>query len=268
MSAGISRRAMLQGIGGAAGLVCAGPVLAQDGLAPPFGIPGSYGTLLPHLKRNVFMKKRAGVDHDTFVREWVHVHGPMMAKLPGLVGLVLNVVDRDKSPDAGFDGYTEFYYRDEAAHDESHKSRDPRLQEELQKHARGFLDPYMRIFTREIVLRSFTGDYSAGSVKRIGLVTRKPEWKRAPFLKDWRDVHGPQANAQKRMIRYTLNMTVPRLSPSISYDGFAELWWEDWAAYEAAAAQRAIEREDEQRRGISLPTQPAKLVFVQPHRIF
>lgn len=263
----LSRRTVLKGIGGTAGLALAGPALAQDAAGPPFGIPGSYGTLLPYLKRNAFMKKQAGVSQETFLREWIDVHGPMMARLPGLAGLVLNVVDHDKSPDAGFDGITEFFFRDEAAHDDSYRSRDPKLQEELQKHARGFLDPYMRIFTREIVLRTFEGSFPTGAVKRIGLVTRKPSWERTAFLKDWRDIHGPQANAQKGLIRYTLNMTVPRLSPEVTYDGFAELWWDNWASYEAAAAIRLHEREEEKRMGIELPTQPAKLVFLRPHKM-
>lgn len=122
----------------------------------------------------------------------------------------------------------------------------------------------MRIFTREVVLRKFDGPYPSGAIKRIGLVTRKPKWERTAFLKDWRDVHGPEANRQKGLIRYTLNMTVPRLSPGISYDGFVELWWDNWASYEAAAAIRLREREAEKRRGIELPTLPAKLVFLQP----
>lgn len=263
----LDRRHFIQGVGGAVGLALAGPTLAQDGPELPFDIPGSYGSLLPYLKRNAFMKKQAGVSHDRFVREWVEVHGPMMARLPGLAALVLNVVDRDRSPDADFDGFTEFYYRSEAAHDDSYRSRDPQLQEELQRHARSFLDPAMRIFTREVILRDFDGAYPPGAVKRIGLVTRKTDRERTAFLKDWRDIHGPEANRQEGLIRYTLNMKVARLSPDISYDGFAELWWDSWASYEKAAAQRLREREDEVRRGIDLPTQPAKLVFVTPHKM-
>jgi uncharacterized protein (TIGR02118 family) len=78
-------------------------------------------------------------------------------------------------------------------------------------------------------------------IKTIGLLTRKDGWTHEQFMKHWVEVHGPLAHAVPGLRRYVQNhihsvrrrADVPETELEI--DGVAELWFDDLAAFEAAA---------------------------------
>jgi uncharacterized protein (TIGR02118 family) len=78
-------------------------------------------------------------------------------------------------------------------------------------------------------------------IKTIGLLTRKDGWTHAQFMKHWVEVHAPLALAVPGLRRYVQNhIQAERTRADITetkveIDGFAELWFDDQAALEAAA---------------------------------
>jgi uncharacterized protein (TIGR02118 family) len=79
-------------------------------------------------------------------------------------------------------------------------------------------------------------------IKTIGLLTRKDGFTHAQFMKHWVDVHAPLALAVPGLRRYVQNHIQgerPRADiaeTEVDIDGIAELWFDDKAALEAAAA--------------------------------
>ena len=78
-------------------------------------------------------------------------------------------------------------------------------------------------------------------IKTIGLLTRKDGWTHAQFMKHWVEVHAPLAHAVPGLRRYVQNhITGERTradipATAVEIDGVAELWFDDQAAFEAAA---------------------------------
>src|SRR5262249_45126527 len=78
-------------------------------------------------------------------------------------------------------------------------------------------------------------------IKTIGLLTRKDGWTHEQFMKHWVEVHGPLAHAVPGLRRYVQNhiQSVRRRADvpetELEIDGVAELWFDDLAAFEAAA---------------------------------
>ena len=79
-------------------------------------------------------------------------------------------------------------------------------------------------------------------LKVIGLLTRKPHLTHAQFVDHWLHIHGPLALAVPGIRRYVQSHIVgTRTRPDVpesgvQVDGIAELWYDDLAAYERAAA--------------------------------
>jgi uncharacterized protein (TIGR02118 family) len=78
-------------------------------------------------------------------------------------------------------------------------------------------------------------------IKTVGLLTRRPGWTHADFMKHWVEVHAPLALAVPGLRRYVQDhIREERRRPDIDttdieIDGIAELWFDDQAAMEAAA---------------------------------
>jgi uncharacterized protein (TIGR02118 family) len=85
-------------------------------------------------------------------------------------------------------------------------------------------------------------------IKLLSLLTRKPGISHEQFVRHWYDIHGPLALAVPGVRRYVQShITGTRSRPDIpdtdvEVDGFAELWYDDLAAYEKAAATPEMKR--------------------------
>ena len=79
-------------------------------------------------------------------------------------------------------------------------------------------------------------------IKLLSLLTRKPHLTHAQFVHHWLTIHGPLALAVPGVRRYVQShITDTRSRPDIAdteveIDGFAELWYDDMAGFERAAA--------------------------------
>ena len=82
------------------------------------------------------------------------------------------------------------------------------------------------------------------AAKRIGLVGRTPGAAKADFDRDWRLVHAPPVAAQPELSAYLLNIAASGEDARTGWDGYAELWWPDWAACDRATAARLKTRTD------------------------
>ena len=87
-------------------------------------------------------------------------------------------------------------------------------------------------------------------VKLIYVITRKEGMSVAEFQTHWRDTHAAIAANIPGVRRYVQCHTLPELYGSDlapSYDGAAELWFDDLAAMRAAfgSSETKVAREDE-----------------------
>lgn len=64
-------------------------------------------------------------------------------------------------------------------------------------------------------------------------ITRKASLGEAEFHRYWRDIHGPIAAKIPQLVRYEQSHRIPFADTNSSYDGAAEAWLEDEAAFQA-----------------------------------
>ena len=70
-------------------------------------------TAITHTKRLGLVKKREDMTHEQFSKHWLGVHAGLCAKLPGLKRYSVNLVDRQRFPKFGYDGFSELWFDDE-----------------------------------------------------------------------------------------------------------------------------------------------------------
>jgi uncharacterized protein (TIGR02118 family) len=70
-------------------------------------------TATTHTKRLGFVEKREDMTHEQFTKHWLGVHALLCAKLPGLRRYSVNLVDRQRFPKFGYDGFSELWFDDE-----------------------------------------------------------------------------------------------------------------------------------------------------------
>ena len=75
-------------------------------------------------------------------------------------------------------------------------------------------------------------------VKIVYCITKLGRLSHEEFHKYWKETHGPIAGRIPECRRYVQSHTVNRklAGREPSYDGAAELWFDDWAALEKALA--------------------------------
>ena len=84
-------------------------------------------------------------------------------------------------------------------------------------------------------------------IKRISLLTRRPELTHDEFVKHWYEVHGPLARSVPGLRRYVQSHISEEMerddieTTALEVDGIAELWYDDKAAmlkaHQSAEAQ-------------------------------
>ena len=117
-------------------------------------------------------------------------------------------------------------------------------------------------------------------LKLVFCLRRLPHLSRAEFQRYWRETHGPLVRRHAAALRIRRYVQVHTLDDSLqdalratrggpeAYDGVAELWWDDRAAFEAVLADpagQAAAREllEDERRFIDLGHSP---LFVAEER--
>jgi uncharacterized protein (TIGR02118 family) len=85
-------------------------------------------------------------------------------------------------------------------------------------------------------------------IKVVGLLSRRPEFSHEQFVRHWREVHAPLAHAVPGVRRYVQSHIVATRTRAdipeidVEIDGIAELWYEDQAALQRAAATPEMKR--------------------------
>jgi uncharacterized protein (TIGR02118 family) len=70
-----------------------------------------------YYKRIGLLRMKPGLSHDQFVTHWTTVHAEMAKRLPRLRRYVINLIDRQKYPQLGYDGFSELWFDSIADHD-------------------------------------------------------------------------------------------------------------------------------------------------------
>jgi uncharacterized protein (TIGR02118 family) len=68
-----------------------------------------------HTKRLGLVKKREDMTHAQFTAHWLGVHAKLCAVLPGLRRYSVNLVDKQRFPAFGYDGFSELWFDDETS---------------------------------------------------------------------------------------------------------------------------------------------------------
>jgi uncharacterized protein (TIGR02118 family) len=85
-------------------------------------------------------------------------------------------------------------------------------------------------------------------IKVLSLLTRKPGLTHEAFVRHWYEIHAPLAHGVPGIRRYVQShITGTRSRPdvpdtAVDVDGIAELWYDDLAAMEKAAATPEMKR--------------------------
>jgi uncharacterized protein (TIGR02118 family) len=77
---------------------------------------------MANFKRIGLQRKRADLSHEQFVAHWVNVHAELAKRLPKLRRYSINVVDRGRHPDFGYDGFSELWFDSRADCEAAFKS--------------------------------------------------------------------------------------------------------------------------------------------------
>lgn len=67
-----------------------------------------------YTKRLGLVRKREDLTHEQFVKHWLGTHAVLCSKLPGLKRYSVNLVDKQRFPQFGFDGFSELWFESEA----------------------------------------------------------------------------------------------------------------------------------------------------------
>lgn len=65
---------------------------------------------MAQFKRLGFQRRKAGLSPEQFVAHWVNVHAELAKRLPRLRRYAINVIDRNRYPDLGYDGFSELWF--------------------------------------------------------------------------------------------------------------------------------------------------------------
>ncbi len=65
------------------------------------------------VKRLGLVVRKDGMSHEQFTRHWLGVHAELCKKIPHLLRYSVNLVDRERFPEFGYDGFSELWFESE-----------------------------------------------------------------------------------------------------------------------------------------------------------
>ena len=66
-----------------------------------------------YTKRLGILRKREDMTHEQFVNHWMTTHAQLCLKLPKMRRYSVNLVDRERFPKFGYDGFSELWFDNE-----------------------------------------------------------------------------------------------------------------------------------------------------------
>src|SRR4029077_11483910 len=130
---------------------------------------GCFGIVMPGLKRTALLKAPAGMSLTTFRDHWIATYAPRL-RMGGARSIIFNVIDKEHSPEKRFDAVTEMVFDSDWAYEQQYLGHPTAYSEEAEHTA-----PVIVIVSRQIGIRDFDPGRRVPSVKRFGVLRRKPE---------------------------------------------------------------------------------------------
>ena len=196
------------------------------------------------------LTKRADLASEQFRRHWRDVHGPLAAKMPGLVAYRQNhVVDKSQlgidhaRGDTDLDGISQLWFRDRAAMEAAIASP---------AYAAVAADSDNPIATTRVIVcepNVVVQPENGRLLKRMSLLTRRKDLTAADFRHEWFDRHAEKVKRFPKLAGYIQNLVLDRLEPTklrgpaadAPVDGVVEMWFREKADLEAAFHSPAAE---------------------------
>ncbi|HYM17885.1 MAG TPA: hypothetical protein VEU06_04930, partial [Micropepsaceae bacterium] len=132
-------------------------------------------------------------------------------------------IDKEHSPDKRFDAVTEMFFDSDFGYEREYLNGPTAYTKEAEE-----TKPSVVIVSRQIGIRDFDPGLPIPKVKRFGLVRRKPELTTDTLAVAWRDDHAPLFGANNYLKRYYVNLTDRTYAPDVPWDGYADIWWDDF----------------------------------------
>jgi len=184
-----------------------------------------------------------------FQEYWLNIHGPLVAKVPGLKRCVQShaLVQGYGKGDLLFDGIDERWFASAQAIEAVRKS--PQA-EAVVRDETTFLDRSRTVLMHVDVFVIKDGSIPENAVKNIEFVNRRPGMAVPAFQRYWREIHGPIAARIPVIRRYEQNhlaLTAYSGASTPLYDGLAITWFDSTVEMRRGAAtlEYAATRRDE-----------------------
>jgi hypothetical protein len=185
---------------------------------------GSFGIVLPGIKRTAFLNVPAGMSPPAFQDHWIGTYAPGL-RTRGARSIIFNLIDKEHSPDKRFDAVTEMVFDSDWAYEQEYFGPRTAYSEEAEHTM-----PSIVIASRQIGIRDFDPGRPMPAVKRFGVLRRKPELTTDTLALAWRNDHAPLFAANDNLRRYYVNLTDRTYAPDVPWDGYADIWWDDFAS--------------------------------------
>jgi hypothetical protein len=218
---------------------------AAPALNPPTAIKkaspprGSFGILLPGIKRTAFLNAPTGMSPRAFRDHWISTRAPdLRTGGGGAHSIIFNLIDQENSPDKRFDAVTEMLFDSDWAYEQAYLSGRTAYSQEAEHTM-----PSVVIVSRQVGVRDFDPGRPMPPVKRFGVIRRKPELTTDTLALTWRDDHAPLFAANNNLRRYYINLTDRTYAPEVPWDGYAEIWWDDFPSTKLRSDTRVPEPE-------------------------
>jgi len=213
----------------------------------------------------VLLKRRTGLPVEEFQEYWRTRHGPLVARCPEVRRYVQShaLLQGYRKGELLFDGVSEAWFNSPEAFDAFRKGP---AAAERSLDAANFLDRTRTVWMPVDVYVIKDGAIPDGAVKNIEFVNRRPGMGVNPFVKYWREVHGPIASRIPSIRRYEQDHLKPGEygAGEPPYDGLAVTWFASTADMKQGATtpEYAITRADEPH---FLPDDPLQILITREH---
>jgi uncharacterized protein (TIGR02118 family) len=190
------------------------------------------------------LKRKEGMSVEDFQRYWRDVHGPIMARTPGMRRYVQSHALPElygTALDPAFDGVAEAWFDSLEAYEAARETPEWRAGG---PDARNFMVSAGGLVASEVVV---VGAYASARerqslVKYMGFLKRLPGMSVEEFQRHWREVHGPLVVRDlEGMLRYVQCHPLPETyarEPGPSFDGVPQAWFGSMATYPAGLGRR------------------------------
>jgi hypothetical protein len=224
------RRGLIGATLGALSIAATSGAAAAPDAKPPTTIRkappprGCFGIVLPGIKRTAFLNAPAGMSPAAFEDHWISTYASSL-RTRGARNITFNLIDKEHSPEKRFEAVTEMVFDSDWAYEQEYLGSRTAYTEEAEHTM-----PSIVILSRQIGIRDFDPGRPEPAVKRFGVLRRKPELTTDTLALIWRNDHAPLFAANDYLRRYFINLTDRTYAPDVPWDGYADIWWDDFVS--------------------------------------